>query len=531
MKVIHWFSILIVGLTNLSRGERALGESSTAHAAAAPHLDLGGVYYSFIDLEDDVTNLTKIVDSLVALGKTRNVQRPLPADFSFAKVWQAAGFADVQAFGMSSRRMEKGRYHNRAFLHLPKGPQGFLQLFARKSHDFRVATLAPADADFAAQFDLNLSTVLPTVERVLEAVGDQPTLGKLKFFANTAVPGLNLNVAQLMEKLDITAYLIARVDPQKKVAVPGGKLMVPIVHVAVALEGVDFLVDPLLTMAGESDATAIERTESATILRPTQSLPGALDEHFRPVVIHDRKQGLVMAASHLDFANEVLASTKPLRATDAFRTAMQDLPGEGNAMQYWRPQLIHTFIDAFREAFEADFVAKLSPEEAKAMAALREPLMAMFMGSTQPVGSVQAVVDGGIVGASNATTTHKMFLANAALIPPLLLGVAVPGVVKAVSRTIENVAPEAEEAPQPAGDTVRGNLQQIVFAAHAYFLDDVDAAEVTYDDLVKQDLMVALDPIAGEDYAGLTVKRVGGTLEVTDMNDNRTAIKYDGVTD
>ena len=93
------------------------------------------------------------------------------------------------------------------------------------------------------------------------------------------------------------------------------------------------------------------------------------------------------------------------------------------------------------------------------------------------------------------------------------------------------VAPRDEEGNEAPDKAVKHNLQQIAFAAQTWFIDHPQDKEVTYEALVKNELIFELDAVAGESYKGLTLKRAGGELSIKLKGGASLSHKYQAVTD
>ena len=78
---------------------------------------------------------------------------------------------------------------------------------------------------------------------------------------------------------------------------------------------------------------------------------------------------------------------------------------------------------------------------------------------------------------------------------------------------------------------VKNNLQQIAFSAQTYFIDNPKAKDVSYEALVKAELIFDLDPVAGESYKGLTLKRTGGEISVKTKSGDAIRFKYQAASD
>ena len=96
----------------------------------------------------------------------------------------------------------------------------------------------------------------------------------------------------------------------------------------------------------------------------------------------------------------------------------------------------------------------------------------------------------------------------------------------------EEEEPGGNEEPFDEAGTraVRSNLQQIVFSAQSYFLDNPSVSEVTYQELLDAQLLFEVQPQLGEDYTKIRLRRSGGRLTVeTDLGP--ISLEYPPATD
>jgi hypothetical protein len=155
----------------------------------------------------------------------------------------------------------------------------------------------------------------------------------------------------------------------------------------------------------------------------------------------------------------------------------------------------------------------------------------------RPIASVHANVPEGLLFMSNTSDSHKQTIAQFAVIPLFVVAAgAAAGYRSTLDRVRERAAEAEREAPpriEPDGEgdaaparAVKNNLQQIAFSAQTYFIDNPKAKEVTYEELVKAELIFDLDPVAGESYKGLTLKRAGGEISVKTKAGDAITHKY-----
>ncbi len=505
-------------------------DASKHFAAVSKHLESGGLFYSYIDIDGDFARLAATGDRLLDI--LRRQQPSIPEGLKASKIVDALGLNAVKAIGLSSRGLGKDLYHNRALVYMPDGPKGLMKLFGGKPAPYQIGSFAPADAGMAVQMELTLGALVATVEEVIKSTGDESAVGQFKAALSFPVPGLNMSVGEFIGKLNTRVMAAARFEEGKKLSVPGAPFQIPGIQFMIALDDIDFVMQPLLAMLAESDAATIEIGEGFTIIRPSASFPGDLD-YFRPGLYHDQKSKRIILTSHLDMAKNA-GGPNNLAGSEAFRKATAGLPAEGNGMTYVTPQFVQGFTDFYAGIMKEASAAGGSPE---GLDEVVKVILDMFPPPSAPIAGIYANVPEGMLFVSNMNENHKHTLVQAAVVPLAFVAGAVTGFAKATA-TIRDRAEEApraqpqeREEPEPADKAVKNNLQQIAFAAQTYFIDNPKQKTVTYEALVKAELIFDLDPVMGESYKGLSLKREGGGLSVKTKGGGSVSVKYEATSD
>ena len=161
----------------------------------------------------------------------------------------------------------------------------------------------------------------------------------------------------------------------------------------------------------------------------------------------------------------------------------------------------------------------------------------------QGLAAVYAKLDEGLLFASNLNENYKHTLIQIAALPAFAAAGALGAYNTRMASLKEFNPDDHDDAPAepepPASDedkeipekSIRLNLQQIASAAQTYFIDNPEVNNVSYEQLIKAELIEAFDSISGEKYQSLTLKRTGGTLTVSDDKKETTKFKYSAVTD
>jgi hypothetical protein len=500
-------------------------DASKHFAAVSKHLELGGPFFTYVDIDGDFASLAEVGDKLIDFARKQGTG--INKDLSAGKIIEALGFNSIKALGLSSRGLGKDLYHNRALIYMPGGPKGLMKLFGGKAAPYRITSFAPGNSGLALQVELSLSALLETAEGVIKATGEESALSQYRMGLAFPVPGLNMNVGELVGKLNTRIMVAVRFEDGAKISVPGAPVEFPRTQIMIALDDVDFLMEPLLAMLGDNDNVSVEKGDGFTVIRPNASLPGGLD-YFKPGLYHDKKSKRVILTSHVDLAKS--AGTGDTLGSNAdFKKAMEGLPAEGNGLTYVTPQFVKTFFDFYKDLIRQTASAGGSP---RGMDELMNSMFELFPQPKVPVASIYANVPEGMLFMSNTGETHKQTIAQLAIMPVAF----VAGVAAGYQSTMQRARASAERtersieesAPNGGGSAkaVKSNLQQIAFSAQTYFIDNPKEKEVSYETLVKNELIFDLDPVAGESYKGLTLKRGGGELSVKVKGGDAITFKY-----
>ena len=499
--------------------------------AVAKHLELGGLFFTYMDVDGDLASMGELGDRL--LGIVRKSTPAIPREMSAAKMIDALGFNCVKAVGMSSRKLDKDLFHNRALVYMPEGPKGLMKLFGGKAAPFPLTSFAPADAGMAYQVEITLGALLETAEAVIKSMGQGDLLAQYKAVLSFPVPGTTMSAGEFIGKLNTRIMVVLRIDEGKKLSVPGAPVEIPGIQLMIAFEDIDFVMQPLLAMMGENDAVTVEKGEGFTIMTPNSPMPGDLT-YFKPALYHDQKSKRIILTSHLEMAKSA-GKGDTLAGNAEFKKATAGLPTEGNGLSYTTPQCMKAFVNFYSNMMEQSMKAGGVDGPPREM---MDIILSMFPTPSAPVASIYANVPEGMLFASNTDDNHKQTLMQVAAVP---LAVLVAGATTAYSTTMEKARARVEERARPVqpredGDeapakAVKNNLQQIAFSAQTYFIDNPKAKEVTYEALVKAELIFDLDPVAGEAYKGLTLKRGGGELSVKLKGGDSISLKYQATKD
>jgi hypothetical protein len=513
------------------------GTESAHFQAAAKHLEIGGGFFGYMDIDGDFAGLAPLADRLLAIARRQPGGENIPEGIKTAKLLEASGLGSLKAIGFSSRTLSKNIFHNRAILLTPGGPQGLFRLFGKAPAPLEVASFAPKDSDVAYQGEFTFSALRGIIEAALTAAGDENMLAQFRGLLDFPIPPLNMTAGEVLDSLNLRVMTAARLDGERKLSIPGSPTETPAFNAMISLDGLDFIMDSLLVFAGQTDSVTVEKGDGFHIVKPSNPLPAGLD-YFTPALYHDVKSKKVIFTTHIDYARAALAGTDHLRDSADFQKATAGLPAEANGMTYASERFLKSMTALSKEMVKGapNIEGVPGSELAAELSRLAAELTPV---PDQGIAGTYSLLPEGMLFLSNTSENHKHTIVQTAAVP-LALVAGIAGAQANIGQAMERARGgrpdmEAEEAPSddPATPqkTVRNNLQQIAFAAQTWFIDNPEAKEVTYEQLVAAELLFEISPANGESYKSLTLQRSGGRLSVSLKEGESVGYSYPAVTD
>lgn len=173
-------------------------ERSGSFLAVNRQLELGGSLYGYVNVDGDVQKLTGRLQGLLEqLGKTQ------PNMAAFAKQDYPAlaatlGLTDIKALGVSSVADGTGFFRNRMFLYTGGERHGLLAGLGGKPGPFTHVNLAPADAGFYSEAEMDLAVVYRAIKEVVAKVGGESAGNEMETTLKKAGEAATLSVLDLI---------------------------------------------------------------------------------------------------------------------------------------------------------------------------------------------------------------------------------------------------------------------------------------------------------------------------------------------
>ncbi|MBP7949842.1 MAG: hypothetical protein KA004_09325 [Verrucomicrobiales bacterium] len=506
-------------------------EDASAHfESVAKHLELGGVFYAYADIDGDIKKLTETIDQFLSVAREQS-NGEIPEKLTAAGIANELGLDCIKAAGMSSRK-NGNLFHNRAFLATPGGRAGIFKILGDKPAAFTSPKLAPAGADIVVEEDLKLSVVLEIAKNLLGQIEDEDLQEKFDEALQQPMAPLEMTVGEFIGKLDTKLTFIASVDPAVKLDIEGPPNPLPMVDAVLCLDGSGWLFDALKQVLSDMpDAEfEIKTGEDFESMELKKELPEGF-EIYKPTLHHDKKNNRVLLGSRPEYIAKCLSGASTVAGDEDFKKATTGLPGEGNGLSY-------VSSEAMKELWKfLEVIAQEAGPPEMRGTMLKAWEMYLPKGE-DPMASVRANLPDGVLFTSNSFDSHKGTLATM-MSYPMMLGAMAFGTIRQQAGIEMAQQAHAEEMPEEPDanekttpeQKIEANLQQVAFAAEAYFLDHPKDKEVNYAQLIKGGFLFDVDPVAGETYRELSIQRAGGKVTVKTQDGKKVEFAYPATTD
>lgn len=359
MKIRTFFVLLAFTCTSLrpaSAQVPLVTQGASPHfMAVASKLELGGASFSYAEEGDIMIMIGDFLDEVMK-GLPESQKKDLPKEFSIRKAFQLLGLDSLKASGSSARLLPDGRYHTRTYAHTPEGRKGLLTLTGGPAKRFLILDLAPTGTDLALEFPLHTKDfTAQTLNPVLEMIPE-----KERAEANTALdqrqPPLGIAPREVLEQLSARVGLFIRLNPDQKIPEPKSGLEFPGADLALVIEDLQWLLDPLKQQFGpmlgnpQAPFEAVDQDGVLTLKMRSPVGPAPMD--FQPSLRYDSKKAQLIVATRPAFLEAMLSAQDKLAKEPHFAQTWAGLPEEGNGSLYLSPRLFAIGSDLVRKSME-----------------------------------------------------------------------------------------------------------------------------------------------------------------------------------
>ncbi|MGK0185163.1 MAG: hypothetical protein ACI9R3_000938 [Verrucomicrobiales bacterium] len=400
------------------------GDQSAHFAAVSRHLDLGGPFYGYVELDGDVDRLGEHINEIYnAFADTGEVP---PVDVR--EIIKELGIGKIEALGASSIKTENG-YRNKTFVYIPDGRSGLLNLLGGDGEPLHYAPLAPAGADLVVEQEVNLKAVRDTAEKVVAKFDSQEIQKPFDEMLETKFADLSFSVADFLGNANGRVILVASIIADTPMPLPPEAPAIPSIDALICVENAAWLFDSLEEKFITEGEGPFDYSEDDNFQKMIMQVPpdGSMGI-YAPLLVKEKSTDRVFLVSRQSYLDECLGSGTRLSSDAEFTAAIDGLPAEGNSFSYASPEL-YSEIQKVTHALmnQAGAQGMGGPPEAvlSAIENLTATLMPDLNGSG--VAGVGQNLPDGILYTQNNAASHKATIATAAVLPLAMIGgAAVP---------------------------------------------------------------------------------------------------------
>jgi hypothetical protein len=463
-------------------------ERSRSFDAVNSHLELGGTLYGYADVDGDDQKIADELKQIVGRISASAPQAYPLRNFDFKALFTILGFDDIKALGFSSVRGSDGNFRNTAFLYIPGGRHGLLAVCGGPPSAFVHPKMAPADADFYGENEIDLAAAYATVKEALAKLGPPGMADRFEAGMRGTEATLGFSILDAIGALHGRVVTIARVDPDRNWSFPTGgtQLVIPRVSIVFSIDGIGSVVEGALAKSGLLDAT-VEGTRHFYALKNPIPVEGV-----EPVFAVDGST--FYAATSPGFLRECLDRQSGLDQNPDFQRLLTSLGSTGDELFYVTPR----FFARLRQIGDLNAGAPAAMKSALAGFSRLPP-------APDPIMGVRQNLPDGILIRSLSNASMKKVVMAAALYNPVTIGLVAAIVVPALQNHYRQqqeqyVHPSSPRAPLSKDRLIRNNLRLLFILANRHYRK-TGATTATYDDLIGPGKMIpALRSIDGEDY-------------------------------
>lgn len=472
-------------------------ERSKSFLAVSRQIELGGTLYAYMDVDGDVLKFTGgLKGVLEQIAKAQPEVAPYVKQ-DFGALATSLGLTDIKAVGFSSVPQGGGVFRNRSFLYTGGERHGLMAGLGGAPGPLKHADLAPADAVFFSEGEMDLPVIYKTIKEVVTKVAGEPVGNQMEASIKKGGEAIALSLLDLIYGLKGRSATVLRLDATKPLLIPmpPAGITLPSISLLMCVEGIAPVVEVAL---GKSPG--FKRTDEGTlhVYELKEKLP---IEGVQPVLVADGST--LYFATTRAFYDECRAPKAGLAQSAEFQRALAQVGAEGNGLGYVSPK----FFEQLRQ------VAKLNPNvppEAKSMVDL---VVAQLPETTHPLVTMRTNLPDGVLIRSYWNRSLKQDVALVSVYNPVTIGLLAAMAIPAFQKV--RVASQEK--------AILNNLRMLAAAADQHYLE-TGTTTATLNDLVGPTHYVkVLQSVAGENYRQLKFAH-GEPLRVV-LPDGR-AIQY-----
>lgn len=312
---------------------------SVNFAVTSEYLDLGGDVYAYMDVDGDVHKASLLANELISV--IDEIPAHIKSRIDVPKMVKTLGLTDIQAIGMSSYALEgKKRFLNKSFVKTNQPRTGIYQYVGDQPHPLEILQLAPSDAVFAVESDINMTAVLEALLAVIYDASDAEYKQKLdKALSKPIAPGA-ITIREFIAQLDTKIMGAFVVDPIRTIPIPDTKIRIPYIDGFISIDNMGFAMDILVKEARKGPIFSVREDDTWQNIELLKVLPEDVFP-YQPIIKYHKSTGRIYIATNTTFLEERLQKQHGLETDVTFLEMAAPLPMEaGNALLYISPKLV-----------------------------------------------------------------------------------------------------------------------------------------------------------------------------------------------
>jgi hypothetical protein len=339
--------------------------SATAFDRVTQHLDPGGCFYFYWNLEKIVGHLTEALSTardwaLRSSLSLNEKERFIGRSDLVIQLIRSSGIEGLLAFGSSSKRLENNLYLTKAFAYAPQPSGFFWQTFTKAPHRFAALDFLPTNTEAFGLYDINLLALWQALLKDLTASRIQDVLIALNEFASQVRSNTGMTVDELLGSLGDEAGFAITLSQDTKVKIPLQNGVAEIPEPAGAIFWTvpdDRLFDRLEELFATNPATQKEDLPDMKI----RVIPGAAPLEYVKPTLAKIKNYLIIASNEKlvrSFAEGLAGKAPTISSVAEFKELEKDVGDSGNMAQYISRRFQQAYYEALSRYMAASGSAK-----------------------------------------------------------------------------------------------------------------------------------------------------------------------------
>jgi hypothetical protein len=466
-------------------------EQSRHFEAVSRQLELGGTLYGYVDIDGDALKAAAGIKAMTNQIVATQPKLGMYLERDYAALFTELGFNDVKAIGFSSVAQAGGGFRNRTFFYTPDGRRGLLAIVGGPPAAFLNTHLAPADADFYSESEMDVPAVYAAIKSVVTQVGGAPAADAFEAKIKSAGAQAGISALDVIQGLKGRMTTVLRLDPEHNITLPGtAPFTVPAFSLLLDIDGIGQTVEGAL-----AKLPVFAPSQEGTLHFYSLVVPLPI-EGVQPVLVVDGST--LYVATTKQFLDECLhRKTGGLDQDPEFKRVLAAVGPEGNGLTYISP---HFFARLHQ-------IGELNPQLAPDTKRGLDFILQKLPSSKQPLITVRINQPDGILVRSFWDRSLKQDVAMVGFYNPVTVGLVAAMAIPAFNKVRATSQQKA----------ITNNLRQFASGGQQFMLEKgVDHA--TYSDIVgtgPDNYVRPLVPVAGEDYTHLVIHSTDTVLSVT----------------